>query len=71
MPIDLALAPLTKAADNPTAAEATARWRAALQRASENTTQQQRRRRPMRTERDATFSSQSETVCYCRRSISS
>ena len=29
MPIDLALAPLTKAADNPTAAEATARWRAA------------------------------------------
>ena len=45
MPIDLALAPLTKAADNPTAAEATARWRAALQQASDNTAQQQRRQK--------------------------
>ena len=45
MPIDLALAPLTKAADNPTAAEATARWRAALQQASGNTVQQQRRQK--------------------------
>ena len=45
MPIDLALAPLTKAADNPAAAEATARWRAALQHASDNTTQQQRRQK--------------------------
>ena len=45
MPIDLALAPLTKAADNPAAAEATARWRAALQQASDNTAQQQRRQK--------------------------
>ncbi len=45
LPIDLALAPLTKAADNPAAAEATARWRAALQQASENTVQQQRRQK--------------------------
>jgi len=45
MPLDLALAPLTKAADNPTAAEATARWRAALQQASDNTTRQQRRQK--------------------------
>jgi hypothetical protein len=45
LPIDLALAPLTKAADNPTAAEATARWRAALQQASDNTKQQQRRQK--------------------------
>ena len=45
MPIDLALAPLTKAADNPTAAEATARWRAALQQASDNTARQQRRQK--------------------------
>ena len=45
MPLDLALAPLTKAADNPTAAEATARWRAALQQASDNSAQQQRRQK--------------------------
>ena len=45
MPLDLALAPLTKAADNPAAAEATARWRAALQQASANTTQQQKRQK--------------------------
>ena len=45
MPIDLALAPLTKATDNPAAAEATARWRAALQHASDNTAQQQRRQK--------------------------
>lgn len=45
LPIDLALAPLTKAVDNPAAAEATARWRAALQQASENTVRQQRRQK--------------------------
>ena len=45
MPLDLALAPLTKAADNPAAAEATARWRAALQQASDNTARQQRRQK--------------------------
>lgn len=58
MPLDLALAPLTKAADNPTAAEATARWRAALQSASDNTTQQQRRQKVYadRTRRDTRFS---------------
>ena len=57
MPIDLALAPLTKAADNPTAAEATARWRAALQQASDNTSQQQRRQKKYadRTRREAHF----------------
>ena len=57
MPLDLALAPLTKAADNPTAAEATARWRAALQRASDNTTQQQRRQKVYadRSRREARF----------------
>jgi len=57
MPIDLALAPLTKAADNPTAAEATARWRAALQQASDNTNQQQRRQKTYadRTRREAHF----------------
>jgi len=39
MPLDLALAPLTRAAeiDNPTAAEQTARWRRALAQAAENT----------------------------------
>jgi hypothetical protein len=57
MPIDVALAPLTKAADNPTAAEATARWRAALQQASENTAQQQRRQKTYadRARRDVRF----------------
>ena len=57
MPIDLALAPLTKAADNPTAAEATARWRAALQQASGNTVQQQRRQKQYadRARRDVHF----------------
>jgi len=45
MPLDLALAPLTKAGDNPTAAEATARWRRALQQAHTNTTEQQRRQK--------------------------
>ena len=57
MPIDLALAPLTKAADNPTAAEATARWRAALQQASNNTTRQQRRQKLYadRTRREVRF----------------
>ena len=45
MPLDLALAPLTKAADNPAAAEATARWRSALQHASDNTAQQQKRQK--------------------------
>jgi hypothetical protein len=57
MPLDLALAPLTKAADNPTAAEATARWRAALQQASDNTTQQQRRQKKYadRTRREVRF----------------
>ena len=57
MPIDIALAPLTKAADNPAAAEATARWRAALQHASENTTQQQRRQKTYadRVRRDVRF----------------
>ena len=57
MPIDLALAPLTKAADNPTAAEATARWRAALQQASDNTAQQQKRQKQYadRARRDVRF----------------
>jgi len=57
MPLDLALAPLTKAADNPTAAEATARWRAALQRASDNTARQQRRQKTYadRTRREVRF----------------
>jgi len=57
MPIDVALAPLTKAADNPTAAEATARWRAALQQASDNTDRQQRRQKLYadRTRRDVRF----------------
>ena len=57
MPLDLALAPLTKATDNPTAAEATARWRAALQQASDNTTQQQRRQKTYadRTRREVRF----------------
>jgi hypothetical protein len=45
MPIDVALAPLTKAADNPTAVEATTRWREALQQAADNTAQQQRRQK--------------------------
>ncbi len=43
LPLDLALAPLTKSADNPAAAEATARWRRAQQRALDNTEQAQRR----------------------------
>jgi len=57
MPIDLALAPLTKAADNPAAAEATARWRAALQQASDNTSRQQRRQKKYadRTRREVRF----------------
>lgn len=57
MPIDIALAPLTKAADNPAAAEATARWRAALQQASDNTTRQQRRQKTYadRTRREVRF----------------
>jgi hypothetical protein len=57
MPLDLALAPLTKASDNPAAAEATARWRAALQHASDNTTQQQKRQKHYadRARRDARF----------------
>jgi hypothetical protein len=57
MPLDLALAPLTKAADNPAAAEATARWRAALQQASDNTTRQQRRQKTYadRTRREVRF----------------
>jgi hypothetical protein len=57
MPLDLALAPLTRAADNPTAAEATARWRSALQQASDNTSQQQRRKKKYadRTRREARF----------------
>ena len=57
MPLDLALAPLTKAADNPTAAEATARWRAALQQASDNTARQQRRQKTYadRTRRETRF----------------
>jgi hypothetical protein len=58
MPLDLALAPLTKAADNPTAAEATARWRRALQQAQANTTAQQRRQKVYadRNRRDVHFS---------------
>jgi hypothetical protein len=58
MPIDLALAPLNIVADNPTAAEATARWRTALQRASNNTTQQQRRQKKYadRARRETRFS---------------
>ena len=57
MPLDLALAPLTKAADNPAAAEATARWREALQHASDNTAQQQRRQKHYadRARRDVRF----------------
>jgi hypothetical protein len=57
MPIDVALAPLTKAADNPTAAEATARWRTALQQASDNTARQQRRQKKYadRTRREVRF----------------
>ena len=57
MPLDLALAPLTKAADNPAAAEATARWRAALQHASDNTTQRQKRQKHYadRARRDVRF----------------
>jgi hypothetical protein len=57
MPIDLALAPLTSAADNPAAAEATARWRAALQQASDNTARQQRRQKLYadRTRREVRF----------------
>jgi hypothetical protein len=57
MPIDVALAPLTKAADNPTAAEATARWRTALQQASDNTARQQRRQKLYadRTRREVRF----------------
>ena len=57
MPLDLALAPLTKAADNPTAAEATARWRAALQQASINTSSQQQRQKKYadRTRREKQF----------------
>ena len=57
MPLDLALAPLTKAADNPTAAEATARWRTALQQASDNTAAQQRRQKTYadRTRREKKF----------------
>ena len=57
MPIDLALAPLTNAIYNPAAAEATARWRTALQQASDNTTQQQRRQKKYadRTRREARF----------------
>lgn len=57
MPIDVALAPFTKAADNPTAAEATARWRAALLQASDNTARQQGRQKKYadRTRRDVRF----------------
>ena len=57
MPLDLALAPLTKAADNPAAAEATARWREALQHASDNTARQQKRQKHYadRARRDVSF----------------
>jgi hypothetical protein len=56
MPLDLALAPLTKAKANPAAVEATARWRRAQQQAFDNTEQAQQRqatyadqhRRPVR-----------------------
>jgi hypothetical protein len=43
LPLDLALAPLTGARDNPAAAEATARWRRAQQQALDNIEQAQRR----------------------------
>jgi hypothetical protein len=45
LPLDLALAPLTKARANPSAADALARWRAALVRAQENTKTAQRRQK--------------------------
>ncbi len=45
MPLDLAIAPLTGAHDNPAAAEATARWRRALQAAKENTSAAQERQK--------------------------
>jgi hypothetical protein len=45
MPLDLAIAPLTGVGDNPAAAEATARWRRALQTAKENTATAQRRQK--------------------------
>jgi hypothetical protein len=57
MPLDLALAALTKVADNPTAAEATARWRRALQDAFGNSARQQKRQKKYadRDRRELTF----------------
>lgn len=45
LPLDLALAPLTKARANPSAADALARWRAALVRAQETTKSMQARQK--------------------------
>jgi hypothetical protein len=45
MPLDLAIAPLTGARNNPAAAEELARWRRALEQAKENTAVAQRRQK--------------------------
>ena len=45
LPLDLALTPLTQARSNPSAADALARWRAALVRAQETTKSAQRRQK--------------------------
>ena len=45
LPLDLALTPLTRARANPSAADALARWRAALVRAQENTKAAQKRQK--------------------------
>jgi hypothetical protein len=45
LPLDIALTPLTGAANNPAAAEALARWRSALTQAHENTKQAQKRQK--------------------------
>jgi hypothetical protein len=45
MPLDLAIAPLTAARDNPAAAEETARWRRALLQAKENSAAAQQRQK--------------------------
>ena len=45
LPLDLALAPLTQARSNPSAADALARWRAALVRAQETTKAAQKRQK--------------------------
>jgi transposase InsO family protein len=57
LPLDLALTPLTQARGNPSAADALARWRAALVRAQENTKTAQRRQKKYADEhrREQTF----------------